>query len=90
MFSSPCYKKEIGKINDVCEGFVIFSETHDGYTFVLDSLFNICPLRNNNQVYAIFLNEFMTKSILDSIDMYETFIFFDHYHLEINLEKLLF
>ena len=43
-FIAPVIKNEVGKINVVCEGFVI-SETHDTYTFVLDSLFNMCPLR---------------------------------------------
>ena len=35
-------KTEVGKINIVCEESVI-SETHDAYTFVLDSLFKMCP-----------------------------------------------
>ena len=61
-------------INIVCEGFVIF-ETHDAYTFVLDSLFNMCPFGNKKQVYATFSDESMIKSLLDSIGMYESFIF---------------
>ena len=40
-------------------------------------------------VYAIFSDEFMTNSILDSIGMSDTFIFYDHYHLKMNLEKSL-
>ena len=31
----------------------------------------------------------MTQSILDSIDMKDTHIFYDHYHLNFNLEKSL-
>ena len=31
----------------------------------------------------------MTKSIIDSMGIYETFSFFDHFHLEMNLEKSL-
>ena len=31
----------------------------------------------------------MTQSILDSIDMKDTHIFYDHYHLKFNLEKSL-
>ena len=65
---------KIGKINVVCEGFVI-SETHDAYCFILNSLFKMCPRRKRNEVYAIFSDEFMTKSILNSIDMNETHIF---------------
>ena len=87
-YISPIITNEVGKINVVCEGFVI-SEIHDAYTFVLDSLFKICPLRNKNQVYAIFSDEFMTKPILDSIDMYDTFIFYYYFHLKMNLEKLI-
>ena len=29
----------------------------------------------------------MTQSILDSIDMKDTHIIYDHYHLKLNLEK---
>ena len=43
-YITPVIKNEVGKINVVCEGFVI-SKTHDAYTFVLDSLFNMCPHR---------------------------------------------
>ena len=66
MLYCPGYKNEVGKINVVCEGFVI-SETHDAYTFVLDSLFKMCPLRGRKDIHAVFSDEFMTQSILDSI-----------------------
>ena len=32
---------EIGKINVMCEGFVIL-KTHDAYCFILNSLFKMC------------------------------------------------
>ena len=89
MLYCPGYKKnEVGKINVVCEGFVI-SETHDAYTFVLDSLFKMCPLREKKDVHAVFSDDFMTQSILDSIDMKDTHILYDHYHLKSNREKSL-
>ena len=50
----PVIKNEVGKINVVCEGFLI-SETHDAYTFVLDSLFNMCPLRGGKMSMLFFL-----------------------------------
>ena len=41
-------------------------------------------------VHAIFFSdEFMTHSILDSIDLKDTHIFYDYYHLKFNLEKSL-
>ena len=40
----------------------------------------MCPRRTKNEVYAIFSDEFMTKSILNSIDMNETHIFYDNFH----------
>ena len=67
-------------MNIACEGFVI-SETHDAYTFVLDSLFKMCML--------FFFDEFMTWCILHSIDIKDTHIIYDHYHLKFNLEKVL-
>ena len=45
--------------------------------------------KKKNEVYAIFSDEFMTKSILNSIDMNETRIFYNHFHLKANLEKSL-
>ena len=68
---------------------VLFLGTRDAYIFVLDLLFKIYPLREKNQVYAIFSDEFMTKPILDSIGMNDTYILYDHFHLKMNLEKAL-
>ena len=87
-YIAPDIKNEVGKTNIVCEGFLI-SKTHDAYKLVLDSFFKMCLLRNKHQVFAIFSNQFMTKSILDSIGMYDTFMFYDHFHLKMNLEKSL-
>ena len=54
-YIAPVIKNEVGKINCVCEGFII-SETHDAYTFILDSLFKMCP-------HAVFSDEFMNQFI---------------------------
>ena len=62
---------EIGKINVMCEGFVIL-KTHDAYCFILNSLFKMCIGRGGNEVYAIRSHEFMTKSLLESIGMKDT------------------
>ena len=43
--------------------------------------------RGKSEVYAIFFDEFMTISILESIGMNDTKIFYDHFHLKLNLEK---
>ena len=50
----------------------------------------MCSGREKNEVYAIFSDEFMTKSILDSIGMNETYIFCDHFHLKAILKKISF
>ena len=76
---------EIGKIDVVCEGFVI-TETHDIYTFILESFFQMSTLRNKKNVYAIFADEFMTQELLDYIGVHSTRIFYDHFHLKLNLE----
>ena len=75
---------EVGHINVVYEGFVI-TETHDAYTFILESLFQMSSSRSKENVHAIFTDEFMTQKILDSIKMQSTRIFYDHYHLKLNL-----
>ena len=56
-YIAPVTKNEIGKINVVCEGFV-FPETHDAYTFVIDSLFNMCPLREKSRFILYFMMNF--------------------------------
>ena len=52
-YITPVIKNEVGKINVVCEGFVI-SETHDAYTFVLDSLFKMCSYRGEKMSMLFF------------------------------------
>ena len=61
---------EIGKLNVVREDFVI-SETHYAYCSILNLLFKMC-IGRGNEVYAIFSDGFMTKSILESIGMKDT------------------
>ena len=48
-----------------------------------------CVLLGIKIRYAIFADKFMTKSILDSIGMYDTFIFVGHLYLKMNLGKSL-
>ena len=48
-----------------------------------------CVHLGGGDVHAVFSDEFITQSILDSIDMKDTHIFYDHYHLKFNLEKSL-
>ena len=52
-YIAPVIKNEVVRINVVCDGFVI-SETHDDYTFVLDSLFKMCPLRGGERCSCCF------------------------------------
>ena len=61
-------KNKIGNINDVCEDFVI-SETHDAYIFIVESLFKMSISRRKETFYVFFSDEFLTRSILDSINM---------------------
>ena len=84
----PVVWNEIGKNYVICEGFVI-SETHDAYCFILNLIFKMC-LGRGKEVYAIFSDKFMTKSILGSIGMNDTHICYVHLHLKLNLEKSLF
>ena len=85
----PVVNNEIEKINIVWEGFFI-TEKYNAYTFILELLFKVCPLRGKNHVCVIFLDEFMTKFILNSMGVYETFIFFDKFfHFKMNLKRSL-
>ena len=53
-YVAPVVKNEIGKINFVCEGFVL-SETHYAYTFIFESLFQIFTSRTRDYVHVFFL-----------------------------------
>ena len=53
-YIAPVIKNEVWKINIVCKGFVIL-EIHDTYTFVLDSLFKMCPHRGGGDIHVVFL-----------------------------------
>ena len=45
--------------------------------------------RNKKNVYAIFADKLMISNILDSIGIHSTRIFYDYFHLKIDLNKLL-
>ena len=47
----------------------------------------MCIGRKTNEVYAIFSDEFMTKSFLESIEMKDTKLFDDRFHLKLNMEN---
>ena len=79
---APVVLNEIGKINAICEGFVI-TETHGTYT-VLD-----VNVKEQKSVYAIFADEFMTQKILGCIEIHRTRIFYGPFHSKLNLETSL-
>ena len=81
----PVILNEIGWFNVVCEGFFIV-ETHDAYTLILEFLFQMSTSRKKN-VYALLTDEFMTQKILDFIGMKNNRIFYDRFHLKLNLEN---
>ena len=85
---NPVVLNEIGRINVVCEGFVI-TENHDTYTFILELLFQMSSTRSKENVHTIYADEFMPQNTLDSIGMKNTRIFYDHFHLKLNIEKAL-
>ena len=87
-YMAPVVLNESGRVNVVCKGFAI-TENHDAYTFILESLFQMSSKRSKENVHAIFADKFMTQKILDSIGMKKTRIFYDHFHLKLNLEKAL-
>ena len=70
-YIAPVLLNESGKINVIFEGFVI-TETHDIYTFILESFFQMSTSRNKKNVYAIFADEFMTQELLDYIGVHST------------------
>ena len=53
-YIDPVVLNEVGKINVVCEGFVI-SKSHDVYCFILNSIFKRCVGRGGGGMCYIFL-----------------------------------
>ena len=52
------------------------------------SHYSICLHQEKKEiVYDIFSDEFMDKFILNSMNMKNIFILYDHYPLQLNLEK---
>ena len=82
-------KNEIRNISVVCECLII-TERHDVYTFIFESLFNMNTSRTKEMVYALFSDEFTTKSLSDSMNINNTFIFYHRYRLKFNLDKNLY
>lgn len=74
LYIAPVVLSKIRKIIVICEGFVI-TETYEAYNFILESMFKMCSLQSEVNIYAIFSDEFMTKIILDSIGTQNNFIF---------------
>ena len=64
---APVVLNEIGRINVVCEGFVI-TKNHDAYTFILESLFQMSSTRSKENVHAIYADEFMTQTFLIQLE----------------------
>ena len=48
----------------------------------------MCLGREKSEVYAISYNKFMTTSILESIGMNDTKIFYDHFQFEVKFRKI--
>ena len=59
-YIAPVVLNEIGRINVVCEGFVI-TKNHDAYTFILESLFQMSSSQSKESVRTIYVDEFMTQ-----------------------------
>ena len=76
---------EFGKIYIFCEEFFI-TETRGAHAFILEYLFQMSTSRNKKNVYTIFADEFMNKTNLESIGMHIIQIFYDHFHLKLNLD----
>ena len=53
-YITPVVLNEVGKINVVCEGFVI-SEIHDAYCLILNSIFKMCSGRGKIKFIQYFL-----------------------------------
>jgi hypothetical protein len=63
------------------EGFVVCGELHDAYLFLLESLFDMAPGRNREDVYIVFSDMFLSQNVIDQAGMTALHLW-DHYHLK--------
>ena len=79
---------DLQKVQVCCEALIV-SERHDGYSYMLNSAFNMAPKVSRKNIKCVYGDEFITQTILDNSQLSHVSLFYDHYHLDLNFQKKL-
>ena len=77
---------EHNKVVVACESLMI-AERHDAYIFLICSALMMAPKVTPDMIKVCFSDELVTTATLSSASLSKTKLFYDHYHLKLNMEK---
>ena len=79
---------DLGECQPVCES-IMMAEVSEAYIFLLQSAFKMCPKVPPSNIKVVFGDEFFNQEMIQTSGMSSAKLFYDHYHLILNQEKLL-
>ena len=88
VYMSVVIVNDLGESQPVCES-ILMSEVNDAYTFLLQSSFKMCPKVKPRHIKVVFGDEFFNEKLIKTSGLSEAKLFYDHFHLVLNQEKLL-
>jgi len=87
-YIAPTIINDLKKLCVICEA-IVAGETNDAYIFILRSLFKMAPGRKPSDVHSVYSDEFLNRSVLDNTGLGHAKLFYDHYHIRKNHEKII-
>ena len=87
-YMSVVVVNDLGECQPVCES-ILMSEVNEAYTFLLQSAFKMCPKVKPLHIKVVFGDEFFNEKLIQTSGLVGAKLFYDHYHLVLNQEKLL-
>ena len=67
----------------------MINEKFEAYKIMLKVCFKTAPAMERDDIQCIFSNEFLTTGFLDSLELHNTKLLFNHYQLDLNFQKKL-
>ena len=87
-YMSVVVVNDLGECQPVCES-ILMSEVNEAYTFLLQSAFKMCPKVKPLHIKVVFGDEFFNEKLIQTSGLVGAKLFYDHFHLVLNQEKLL-
>ena len=67
----------------------MIGETFNAYKFMLNACFRMTPSVKSDDIKVLFCDEFLNKIFVDEMELTNTSLLFDHYHLDLNFKYLI-